>query len=265
VAARTAEVRTLGVLLLVLVGGGVAALVVASVLGSMYATRALVPIRASLRRQREFAADTSHELRTPLAVIRAGVARARQQPDARVAEIGPTLDAVDEEAIRLANLVDDLLALARTDAGPVDLDVHEIDLADIATEALAALEPMASKRAVQLVLDAEPSPGPGDPNRLRRLVTILADNAIRHGRERGTVTVTVRPGSLTVDDDGPGIPVGDRARGLDRFWRGTSAEPGGSGLGLPIAAWIAERHGGHIEVGDGPSGGARFRVLLPGS
>jgi signal transduction histidine kinase len=263
VADRTAELRTLGVLLAVLIGGGLVALAVAAILGAMYATRALVPIRASLRRQREFAADTSHELRTPLAVIRAGVARVRQQPDARVSEIAPTLDAVDAETVRLGGLVDDLLALARTDAGPSDLDLRPCDLADIAADALAALEPLASGRSVRLALDVEPAPMTGDPDRLRRLVTVLADNAIRHGREGGNVIVTVRSGSLFVEDDGPGIPPQDRNRVFERFWRGASAAPGGSGLGLAIAAWIVERHGGRISAGASPAGGARISVTLP--
>jgi signal transduction histidine kinase len=260
---RTAELRALAVLAAVLVGGGLAALAVAAVLGSLYATRALVPIRASLRRQREFAADTSHELRTPLAVIRAGVARVRQQPDASVSEVAPLLEAVDEEAVRLGALVDDLLALARTDSGPADLDLRQVDLAEVAATALAALEPLATKRGVRLALDVEPAVMRGDADRLRRLVTVLVDNAIRHGREGGYVSVTVRAGSLVVEDDGPGVPPADRARVFDRFWRGAGAAAGGSGLGLSIAGWIVDRHEGRIAVSESALGGARFSVTLP--
>ena len=262
---RTAELRTLGVLAAVLLGGGLAALAIAALLGSLYATRALVPIRASLRRQRELAADTSHELRTPLAVIRAGVARVRQQPDARVSEVAPVLEAVDEEAVRLGALVNDLLALARTDAGPADLDLRDVDLAEVAAAAMTALEPLAAKQGVHLALDVEPALMRGDEDRLRRLVTVLVDNAIRHGRNGGHVLVTVRTGSLVVEDDGPGIPAAERVRVFDRFWRGPDAAPGGSGLGLAIAAWIADRHAGRITVGDSALGGARFSVTLPGS
>ena len=262
---RTAELRTLGVLAAVLLGGGLAALAIAALLGSHYATRALVPIRASLRRQREFAADTSHELRTPLAVIRAGVARVRQQPGARVSEVEPVLVAVDEEAVRLGALVDDLLALARTDASPADLDPRDVDLADVAASSMGALEPLATRRGVHLALDVEPAPMRGDEERLRRLVTVLVDNAIRHGRESGRVLVTVRSGSLVVEDDGPGVPAAERDRVFERFWRGRDAAPGGSGLGLAIAAWIADRHGGQISVGASALGGARFSVTLPGS
>jgi signal transduction histidine kinase len=260
---RTAELRTLATLLLVLLGGGVLALAAATLIGSLYATRALVPIRASLQRQREFAADTSHELRTPLAVIRAGVARARQQPDATVAEVGGTLDMVDAEAVRLGALVDDLLALARTDAGAADLDLADTDLAEIAADAMAPLQTLALARGTALELDVAPSPLRGDAVRLRRLVTVLVDNAIRHGREGGRVRVTVRLGRLLVEDDGPGIPIEHRDRVFDRFWRGADASAGGSGLGLAIASWIVERHGGQIEVGESRLGGASFDIRLP--
>ena len=164
---RTAELRTLGILLTVLLVGGVLALAAATAVGYLYATRALVPIRASLQRQREFAADTSHELRTPLAVIRAGVARARQQPDARVSEISGTLDTVDGEAVRLGALVDDLLALARTDAGSADLDLADVDLAEIAADAMAPLEALAATRGTRLELDVAPAPMRGDAVRLQ--------------------------------------------------------------------------------------------------
>lgn len=260
---RTAELRTLGVLAAVLLGGGLLALVAAAGLGSLYASRALVPIRGSLRRQREFAADTSHELRTPLAVIRAGVARARQQPDVRVADIAPVLEAVDAEAVRLGALVDDLLALARTDSGPTDLDLRPVDVSDVAAAAMAALEPLASTRDCRLSLDVEPAVVQGDEDRLRRLVTVLVDNAIRHGRQGGSVLVTVRAGRLVVEDDGPGIPAAERGRVFERFWRGAAAAPGGSGLGLAIAGWIVDRHGGSITVGESASGGARLSVSLP--
>jgi signal transduction histidine kinase len=170
---------------------------------------------------------------------------------------------VDAEAVRLGALVDDLLALARTDAGAADLDLADIDLAEIAADAMAPMQALAATRGASLELDVAPAPLPGDAARLRRLVTVLVDNAIRHGREGGRVRVTVRPGRLVVEDDGPGIPAELRGRIFERFWRGADASPGGSGLGLAIAGWIAERHGGRILVGDSRFGGARFEVRLP--
>ena len=138
-----------------------------------------------------------------------------------------------------------------------------MDLAEIAADAMASLEGLAATRGTTLELDVAPAPMRGDAVRLRRLVTVLVDNAIRHGRDQGRVCVTVRPGQLVVEDDGPGIPPEHRDRVFDRFWRGASAAPGGSGLGLAIAAWIVERHGGRIVAGTSRLGGARLDVTLP--
>jgi signal transduction histidine kinase len=98
-------------------------------------------------------------------------------------------------------------------------------------------------------------------------VTILVDNAIRHGPVGGTVSVAVRMDGreavLTVDDDGPGIPAHERERVFDRFWRGSDARPGGTGLGLAIGAWIVTGHGGSIAAVERAGGGSRFVVRLP--
>ena len=260
---RTAELRTLAVLAAVLVGGGLAALAVAALLGALYATRALVPIRASLRLQREFAADTSHEL--PHAARRhPGGGRARA-PAARRQRLGGCSAARGRRrGGRSPRGPRRRPACARADeSGTADLDLRPVDLAEVAATALAALEPLATKRGVRLALDVEPAVMRGDADRLRRLVTVLVDNAIRHGREGGNVRVTVRAGSLVVEDDGPGIPPADRVRVFDRFWRGAGAAAGGSGLGLSIAGWIVDRHEGRIAVSESALGGARFGVTLP--
>ena len=107
----------------------------------------------------------------------------------------------------------------------------------------------------------------GDPARLRQLVTILVDNAIRHSPRGGAVGVTVRTASgmasVEVSDDGPGIRAEDMPHVFDRFWRAPGAPSGGTGLGLSIARWIVERHGGRIGVANRAGGGAAFRVELP--
>jgi len=107
----------------------------------------------------------------------------------------------------------------------------------------------------------------GDPVRLRQLVTILVDNAIRHSPPGGEVRVAVRTAGrsagLSVEDDGPGVRPEDLPRVFDRFWRAPGAPEGGTGLGLAIAQWIVERHRGRITVSNRPSGGARFDVHLP--
>jgi signal transduction histidine kinase len=126
----------------------------------------------------------------------------------------------------------------------------------------------AAARSVTLGLDMEPTTMRGDAERLRQLVVILVDNAIRYASEGGHVWLSVHPtghhARLSVADDGPGIAPTDRARIFDRFWRGDAAVgESGNGLGLAIAHWIVVAHGGTITVDERPGGGARFEISLP--
>jgi signal transduction histidine kinase len=278
---RTAEMQTLNVLVAVLIGGGLVAVLVAAGVGALYAQRALVPIRASLasqraalRRQRDFAADASHELRTPLTVIRGSVELLRRaaRPSAAGAERIPSagaesLDDIEAEVIHLTALVDDLLLLARSDSGAVTLARQPVDLGVIVDEAAASLQGQASARGVKLVVEAATTNVVGDPVRLRQLVVILLDNAIRHSPAGGDVSVAVvaadRAAVLSVDDDGPGLRPEDLPKVFDRFWRAPGAPSGGTGLGLAIATWIVRGHDGELEATNRPEGGARFMVRFP--
>ena len=271
---RTTEERTLRILVIVLVVGGLVALLAASGVGAAYAHRALVPIRRSLidqrealRRQREFAADASHELRTPLTVIRASVDDLNRHASEPVASVGSALTDIQEEVDHLTGMVDDLLLLARSDSGALALERAPVDLGDIASTAAGALSRPATERGVEVIVDPAPSELTGDAARLRQLVTILVDNAIRHSPAGGRVMVRVRTegrqATLVVEDDGPGIRPEDLPRVFDRFYRAAGAPGGGTGLGLAIAAWIAERHDGRIEAVNRPERGARFTVRLP--
>jgi signal transduction histidine kinase len=264
---RTGEQKSLDVLLATLVGVGIVGLVGAIGVGFVYSGRALVPIRESLRRQREFAADASHELRTPLAVIRSSVEHLERNPERPVREVGDALGDIRDEVDHLTALVGDLLLLARTDSGVIELERSPVDLADVALEAIGTVSSLAARRGVRIVLDPSPAPTLGDPLRLRQLVTILVDNAIAHSPTGGTVTVRVRTTrqstDLRVEDEGPGLAADEIPHVFDRFWRAPGAPAGGTGLGLAIAAWIVERHEGTIGAGNRPTGGAVFDVRLP--
>jgi two-component system, OmpR family, sensor histidine kinase CiaH len=271
---RTAEERTLRVLVLVLVVGGAAALLIASGVGAAYATRALVPIRRSLasqrlalRRQREFAADASHELRTPLTVIRASVEDLERHPQQSVADVGAALTDIRDEVDHMTAMVEDLLLLARSDSGAVALERVPLDLGDMASTGASGLARPAADRGIDVVVDPVPAEVTGDPARLRQLVGILVDNAIRHAPTGSRVDVRVRTEGpdaiLVVDDAGPGIRPEDLPHVFDRFYRAAGAPGGGTGLGLAIAAWIVERHGGRIAAANRDEGGARFTVRLP--
>jgi signal transduction histidine kinase len=271
---RTTEANTLQNIVLVLVLGGFIVVLVAVGFGWIYARRALVPIRDSLagqrealKRQREFAADASHELRTPLTVIRSSVEHLRRHADEPVRTVGDALEDIDDEVEQLTAMVGDLLLLARSDSGAISLEAVPVDLDDIATDAAAALRGPAEAKQVTLLVDPQPAPTIGDPTRLRQLVTVLIDNAIRHSPDGGSVRITVRRAgdlvTIAVEDQGKGLRPEDLPRVFDRFWRAPDAPSGGTGLGLAIAKWIAERHGGAISAGNRPEGGARFEVDLP--
>jgi len=271
---RTDEQKTLDVISDVLIFGGLLAVAVAGGFGALYARRALAPIRSSLanqrlalRRQREFAADASHELRTPLTVIRSSVEYLDRHRTEPVAAVGEALEDITAEVDQLSTLVEDLLLLARSDSGAIELDRLPLDLGDLAGEAASTLAQPAADRNVRIVVDPEPAAVTGDPVRLRQLVAILVDNAIRHSPAGGEVRVAVRADGrstdLSVEDQGPGIRPEDLPRVFDRFWRAPGAPAGGTGLGLAIAQWIVERHGGRIAVVNRVGGGARFDVELP--
>ncbi len=169
---RSTEVETLTALLRVLVVGGLLAVVAALALGAVYARRALVPIRSSLaaqrdalRRQREFAADASHELRTPLTVIRSSVEHIGRHPERPVSASADALEDIDAEVAHLTSLVDDLLLLARSDSGTVQLERGPVDLGEAAVGAASALARTAETRGVHVTVDPEPATvdGRSDP------------------------------------------------------------------------------------------------------
>jgi signal transduction histidine kinase len=226
--------------------------------------RLLQRAATAVARQQQFVADASHELRSPLTRIRTELEVDLAHP--ATADPLATHQLVLEEAIGLQRLVDDLLQLARLDAGdqgwparPVDLDAVVASVVrDLRAEGGPPVD-LGGLGAAQVR---------GDPDRLRRLVANLVDNARRHGRRLIRIEIETRDGTamLAVADDGPGIAPADRRRVFDRFSRleeSRNGAGGGAGLGLAIAREIAEAHGGSIEVDPNYAAGARLVVTLP--
>ena len=211
-------------------------------------------------RQRRFVSDASHELRSPVAVIRTQLEVALRRGDAT--DWPSVAHRVLAEDQRLEEAVGELLELARSEEGEelrtTDVDLDEIVLEEVARPRRIAVDP--SRVSAGRVH--------GNAAQLTSVVRNLLDNGCRHATTRVDIHVVVDGPEvvLIVDDDGPGVPVGDRERVFERFTRldeGRSRDAGGVGLGLAMVRAIAERHGGHVTIEDAPIGGARFVVRLP--
>ena len=264
------ERQALGQITLILAGGGAVGVALAVAGGFVLSGLALRPIRTSMGRQRSFVADASHELRTPLTLIRAN-AELLQRPSATAEETGETAAEIIAETDRLNNLVSQLLTLARADADHFAFQMERIDLADIATSTVREMRLLAERR--QIAVESETN-GPvtvkGDDTRLRELVTILIDNAIKYSDEGSSVKVSVEETGgqayLTVSDNGRGIPEDALPRVFDRFYRADKArsrDMGGTGLGLAIAKWIVDSHDGDIEIYSRDGEGTTVSIELP--
>jgi signal transduction histidine kinase len=221
-------------------------------------------VEDAARRQQRFVADASHELRSPLTRIRSEIEVDLAHPD--TADPTATHRSVRDEAIGLQRLVDDLLHLARSDAGAVTHRVEDVDLDDVV---LRLARRMAADGRV--TVDTSGVTGAqvrGDGDQLARAIGNLTENAVRHAAGTVTLTLAERDGSavLSVADDGPGIPPAEHERVFDRFSRLDDARhsvTGGTGLGLAIARDIVERHGGTLRIDPEHTPGARFVATLP--
>ena len=225
---------------------------------------------AALRR---FTAEASHELKTPLTVVRAGVERALTRADTPPETLA-ALEETLQEVNRMTELLDSLLTLARADEGRAELHRESVDLRDIIAEAGETGELLAEHAGVGIAikLPVEPVVVSVDRSRVRQLALNLIENAVKYTPAGGRVSVELGSNDgravFTVADTGIGIAPGDLPHVFDRFWRADSArtrtsERAGAGLGLAICKWIAEAHGGTIDVQSRPGRGTTFTVGLP--
>jgi signal transduction histidine kinase len=233
----------------------------------------------SAERQRQFMADASHELRTPVAALSSVADVALARKDREPGELREALDVVRGEGRRLGRLVDDLMLLARADAGELPVRPEQLFLEELLQDSTRAARGLAAARGITLIAPpTEEAPFVGDAHLLRRLVMILLDNAIKYTPGGGEVRLSLdrdRAGEryrISVVDTGPGVPSWATERIFERFFRvdesrtRSTQDDGGfasAGLGLPIARWIAEAHGGTVQLDATGPGGSRFVVTLP--
>jgi signal transduction histidine kinase len=258
--------------LLLVLGGGAAAGLLLSLAGAWFlAGRALIPVHLAFRRQQAFVADAAHELRTPLTVLRSATDLLDRHRDEPLAANGDLLDDVRHEVGRLERLTGDLLTLARSDRGQLQLAVAPLDVGALASDVVRRAEPLAQARGVTLTYHggAPPPVAEADPDRLEQVLLILLDNALRYTPTGGRVDVRVgqQDGGALVEvaDTGMGIAAEHLPRVFERFYRADAARTraeSGAGLGLAIARAVAEAHGGRLTLDSAPGAGTRAVVYL---
>ena len=231
----------------------------------------LARIEASFSRVTQFTADASHELRTPVALIRteAELALRKSRSDE---EYRDALSHILKQAEETSVLIDELLSLARKDAGREILHLQAVDLTKLVQEAVRDWKPVAVSRNLNLMepVHSEERIVLADPLALRRVVHILLDNAFKYTPAPGTIEVVLHSSgsveSMGVRDSGIGVSAEDQSRVFERFYRvdkARSREAGGTGLGLAIAQWIVDQHHGTIEIHSTLGKGSLFQINLP--
>jgi two-component system sensor histidine kinase CiaH len=253
--------------LIVLLAVGGASLLALAAIATLVVGRALVPIRRSLQRQRDFVADAAHELRTPLTILHSAVelGLAANSPDDQQDALTQAL----VESRHLARLIGDLSLLARADSGALALDMQPVALDEIVGETVNGVEMLAEDQGVRLATEITGSIRVlGDRGRLRQLLVIVLDNALKHTPPGGAIRIVAAnmdgKAHLQIQDTGPGIDAQDLPRLFDRLYRAKRDQGSdGGGLGLAIARWIVEAHGGSISAANAQPHGAVFTISLP--
>ena len=230
--------------------------------------RVLDRLGSALSGQRRFMADASHELRTPVSIIATASEVTLRQPARTEAEYRDALTAVTQQTARLGRLVDDMLVLARADAGGYPIVRAEVDLDAIVQDCVRELSSRATAKKIRVTSRLAPVSATADEALLRRLLLNLLSNALTYTPAGGAIDVRMVPQheaiGIRIADTGPGIPPEDRERVFERFVRlDPSRAEAGAGLGLSISRWIAELHGGRVDLLDSGPGGSVFVVTLP--
>ena len=250
------------------VASAIVAILLVGIGGALLARQATEPIASAFDQMRRFMGDAAHELKTPIAVLRArtDVALQRQRSTPEYEDV---LTGVSVEAERLGNLVENMLFLARIDAGQWPVHRVQVSLDDLVLDASKSARALGEDKGVTIeVEDAEAIAVKGDPTLLRQLFMILLDNAVKFTPAGGKVSVRTasnrRHARVTINDTGVGIPASALPHVFERFFRADPARSrGGAGLGLSIARWIVDSHRGQIHVVSAEGTGTTVEVSLP--
>lgn len=263
-------------LFIILIVLAIVFLLLSSIIGHFMAGRAMRPIMNAFARQRQFVADASHELRTPLSVMHASIevieAEERDKFSPMTVQI---IEDMKDETQRMTHLVGDMLTLARADSGRQQLTLERFDLYLTIEKIVRSFQPIAHKRDIQLYMTGLHNlKVKADQERITQLLYILIDNAIKFTLDHGKIKVTLnevtkgsaRKASIAVSDTGIGMTDEQLQHIFDRFYRADqvrSRKQGGAGLGLAIAKWIVETHGGTLIAHSEVNIGSTFTAILP--
>ena len=236
----------------------------------VFSRRATAQIEEANKKHVEFIAAASHELRAPLSVVKASLSETENEENPEAAERYKAV--AGREINRMARLIDELLLLANADAQKLILKSDTVDFDTILTELYENFEIIAKNKNQALTLALPDYSLPlfsGDRQRLSQAFTAILDNAVSYTPESGHISITAQKDkrvlTISIEDDGPGIPNDEKARIFERFHRAdpSHADKDHYGLGLAIAREIIEMHGGKVTVSDSPDGGALFAVKFP--
>ena len=255
----------------IMAGLGLLALIIATIVGHILSGKAMVPLKAAYEKQRQFAADASHELRTPLAVVMASAELLQNDPSIKSPFLKQVVEDVHDEVKKMTKLVGDLLVVARSDNKALKLKPSKFDLGAVAAQTARLMQPLAEQKNIAIIAENLPKTMiHADEQKIRQLVLILVDNAVKYTPDGGKVTLEFRNAEkgkvcLAVSDTGIGIAPEDQEKVFDRFYRvdkARSREMGGNGLGLAIAQEIVELHHGSIAIDSALGQGTTFLVTL---
>lgn len=250
---------------------GVLALIVATAIGHVMAGRAIIPLKEAYEKQKQFAADASHELRTPLAVVMASAELLLADKSIQNPFLREVIEDLKSEVKKMSKLVSDLLTVARSDNNALKVKIQKLDLGKLLEQNVRMMTPLAEKKNIQLIgAEFRKVTIQGDEQKIKQLILILVDNAIKYTPNGGKVFVTLEESDedrviFSVQDSGIGIAKEDQEKIFERFYRVDkvrSREMGGNGLGLSIATEILRLHEGKISVESELGKGTKFTVEL---
>lgn len=268
---RSLEINTLNSLLKTFILVGIGSLTAFFIVSLYLANWAVKPIKKSWEQQRQFVADASHELKTPLTVILANTDIILSHKDDTISNQVKWINYIKAEGERMTTLVNDLLFLAKSDANRNELVLSKVNFSDIIWNCVLPFESVAFEE--EKLIESEITPDlyiNGDDNRLKQLVCILIDNAIKYSKEKGTIKVTLTKNQdkafLSVNNLGAPIPKEKIPYLFERFYRideSRARKKDGYGLGLAIGKTIADSHNGKISVKSSQSEGTTFTIAFP--